>query len=620
MKRTMTNPWLAVPRNRRGTAAAALAAALIALYPGMPAGARRHRGAADVDPAREDANAAAAAVIAEHVDLYRPLYDEHSEAFWESMTSGSAEAFARRAAIEQQIQSLRGDAGRFARIEELLADDGLTDPLLRRQLEMLHLEYLPQQIPAEARARIVEIENECDRVFSNYRFDLDGEQASMSTVENLMVTSTDGARLERAWKRSKLVGADLLPLHRELVGLRNEVAREMGYADYYELALRARDYDPAWLDAFMADLDRITAEPFRQLKEEEIDPMLARRFAVPVDELMPWHYGNPYFQDIPPGLYELDLDPLFARRDHEQVVGDARDFYGGIGLPVDGILARSDLYPREGKNPHAMAHKMVLDRADTSRLLMNLPLPPETQNRRETATLLHELGHTVHYEGVDLAQPYLFLDVESQPTEAYAMLMERQVVSPGWLEGYLGVEHDEAEELSRQAFATLRAQELIFARWCLVIYHWEKDIYADPNQDWGDVWWRHKERYQLLRRPEGWSNPDPLAKYHLAAGSAGGYNSYVMGAFIAAQFATVLADTIGEDVRTASYRGHPEVGRWLDEHVAVWGSRYGWLELVERATGRPLGTEAWARQFLGGDPARADPDAAPGGPAAGASP
>ena len=39
------------------------------------------------------------------------------------------------------------------------------------------------------------------------------------------------------------------------------------------------------------------------------------RYGVPADQLMPWHYGNPYFQDLPPGLYELDLDPLFAGRD-----------------------------------------------------------------------------------------------------------------------------------------------------------------------------------------------------------------------------------------------------------------------------------------------------------------
>ena len=31
---------------------------------------------------------------------------------------------------------------------------------------------------------------------------------------------------------------------------------------------------------------------------------------------------------------------------------------GRIGLPVDDILARSDLYDREGKYPHAFSHEV----------------------------------------------------------------------------------------------------------------------------------------------------------------------------------------------------------------------------------------------------------------------
>lgn len=546
----------------------------------------------------EEPNVAAASLIAEHVQQYRPLYLEWSEVWWASITTGDEAAFDRRGELEGAMKALRGDADRFARIEALLADPGLTDPVLRRQLEMLHTEYLPQQVPEAVRTRANEIENEADRIFSTYRMEIDGESLSMADVEGLMVTSTDSAALETAWKESKKVAVPLLPLHQELVALRNEAAREMGYADYYELALRARDYDPAWLEQFFAEVEAATDEPFRALKAEEIDPLLAERFGVPVEQLQPWHYGNPYFQDIPPGLFALDLDPLFARRDHEQVVRDAADFYGGIGLPADGILAASDLYPRDGKNPHAMAHKMDLEQRGTSRLLMNLPLPPATQNRRETATLLHELGHTVHYEGVDHAQPLLFLDVISQNTEAIAMLMERQILSTGWLEGYLGVPHDEAAALSADAFEVIRAQELIFARWCLVIYHWEKDIYANPDQDWGAAWWTYKEEYQGLRRPEGWDNPDPLAKYHLASGGAGGYNSYAVGGFIAAQLAEALAAEIGADVRTASYRGHPEIGAWLTERYFTPGARYGWLELVQRSTGKPLSTDAWRRQFL----------------------
>ncbi len=574
---------------------------LTALFLLAPVGAEAKEGKSKQPPPPiPAADLAAAELVGEHVQLYRPLYLESGDAFWEAMTTGSEDAFARKTEIDGRMRGVFADAGRFGRIRALLADPSLVDEELRRQLEMLERLYLRHQIPDGSRARINEIENQVDWIFTSYRMDVADESWSMADVERTMTSSRDGALLEEAWKASKKVGEPLLLLHRELVGIRNEVARELGYADWVELALRSQDFDPEWLDAFFAEVEAATDEPFRQLKSDEIDPVLAERFGIGVEELMPWHYGNPYFQDVPPGLYEVDLDALYGRRDHEQVVADAAEFFRGIGMPADSILARSDLHPRDGKNPHAMAHKMDLERADTAILLMNLPLPPNPQNRMGTATLLHELGHCVHYEGVDLGQPYLLLDVDSQTTEALAMLLERQVSTADWMTHFLGVPEEEARAAADAAWKAVRAQEIIFARWCLVIYHWEKDIYANPDQDWGDAWWRHKERFQGLKRPEGWSNPDPLGKYHLATASATYYNNYAVGSFVAAQVAAALADHIGQDVRSATYRGDVRVGEWLVGRYTAPGARLGWLQLVEQATGARLSTEAWRRQFVEG--------------------
>jgi len=538
-------------------------------------------------------------LLGEHVRLDRPAYLAWGEAFWQAMTEGTPGAFERMEQLDQARRAVRGDRDRFERARALLADPALHSRDLRRQLDMLERLYLPQQVPEEARRRITEIENECEEIFSNYRMQVRDETYSMADVERLMRTSTDGELLEELWKASKQVGLELEPLHRELITLRNDAARGLGFDTWIELSLHAQGFDPGWLASFFAEVEQATDGPFAALKGDEIDPAMAARFGVADDELGPWHYGNPYFQDVPPGLHELDLDGLYARRDHEQVVADATDFFRGIGLPADRILARSDLYPREGKHPHAMAHKMDQERLDTAVLLMNLPLPPATQNRMGTSTLLHELGHCTHYEAVDHGLPYLFLDVDSQITEAFAMMLERQVLTEGWLTHYLGLEPEPAREAVDQGHAALRASELIFARWCLVIYHWEKDVYTDPDQDWGEAWWRHKQRYQGLTRPEGWSNPDPLGKYHLATAMTAYYNNYAVGGFVAAQIADALATHIGQDVRAADYRDDPEVGLWLTERVLGPGARYDWLQVVENATDAPLSTDAWRRQVLG---------------------
>ena len=45
------------------------------------------------------------------------------------------------------------------------------------------------------------------------------------------------------------------------------------------------------------------------------------------EELMPWHYHDPFFQDAPM-VYELDLDVYYEDKDVKEL---AERFYAGIG-------------------------------------------------------------------------------------------------------------------------------------------------------------------------------------------------------------------------------------------------------------------------------------------------
>ena len=93
---------------------------------------------------------------------------------------------------------------------------------------------------------------------------------------------------------------------------------------------------------------RSPAEPFGKLKSE-IDAKLAEQCGVTVDELRPWHYHDPFFQESP-AIFAADFDAVYAKVD---ILKLCRDFYAGIGLPIDDVIARSDLYEKPGKSPHA---------------------------------------------------------------------------------------------------------------------------------------------------------------------------------------------------------------------------------------------------------------------------
>ncbi len=125
--------------------------------------------------------------------------------------------------------------------------------------------------------------------------------------------------------------------------------------------------------------------------KQRLDRELALRFAVPSDELRPWHYGDPFFQETPE-VFAPPVDPLYADKD---VVSIARRTYHELGFDgIDAILARSDLYPRPGKNQHAYA--VDIDREGDVRTFLNVE-----PNARWMGTLLHELGHTIYQDGIE---------------------------------------------------------------------------------------------------------------------------------------------------------------------------------------------------------------------------
>ncbi len=86
-----------------------------------------------------------------------------------------------------------------------------------------------------------------------------------------------------------------------------------------------------------------------------------------------------------------------------------------------------------------------------------------------------------------------------------------------------------------------------------------------------------------------------LQDVHWSAGAFGYFPSYALGCLIAAQVWEALEAELGpreEDLREA--RVEP-IQRWLRERVHRYGRRLDTMPLVERATGKPLGIDAFLR-------------------------
>lgn len=526
-----------------------------------------------------------------HVQQLEPLSTESGRAYYAAQVSGKEEDFDRVKDLSLQINDLYLDRSDFEILRKARQSGRVRDPRLKRQVDRLYLAFLKSQMDPELLKAGIELQTEITERYNNYRGRIDGREVTMTEIYRIMTQEKDLALREKAWRASKEVGSVIVDDYLRLVRMRNELARQVGYPNYHTYSLDVDEQNVEELDRLFADLDRATAEPFASLKAE-LDGILANGYGIAVEDLRPWHYHDPFFQRTPL-VYEINLDPYYASHDVGRL---AIDYFAGIDLPVDDIMARSDLYDKPGKNPHAFATDV--DRRGDVRILANI-----AGDERWMETTLHELGHAVYFKYHDPAEPYLLREpAHSFTTEAAAMFFGRLSRNAAWMQAMLGLSEARRAELETVTDRYLRFQQILFARWVLVMYHFEKAVYADPDQDLNTLWWDLVERYQYVRRPEGRPDAGWASKLHFT-GAPCYYHNYMLGELLASQWHHHLISSVlkTKDARDVSYIGDPRIGEYFKREVFGPGARYHWNEMIRRSTGQPLTAKYFLLQFVGPD-------------------
>jgi peptidyl-dipeptidase A len=517
---------------------------------------------------------AAGAILDEVEQRLAPLSLEANLAWWESQASATEENADRRTRAELALSDALADRELFDAVKGAAVRE--TGDGVGRRLSLVHDAMLRHQVPDELRARIVELESSVDMRFSRHRGVVRGVEVGDTEIKRVLRRSEDADERREAWEASKTVGAEVADDVRRLARLRNEAARGLGYRDWFALSLTTDELDEAKLAETLAETDRVTAEPFARWKAE-LDEGLAARFACPVADLRPWHYADPFFQDAPPD--GVDLDPYF---DGGDLVALARRTLEGLGLEADPILARSDLFPRDGKNQHAFC--LDVDRRGDVRILANLVPTHDSMD-----TLLHELGHGVYDLGFGEHLPWLERSTHLVATEGSALFFGALAWRREWLQRVLGLSDEEGRELETRVRSARAAELMIFTRWVLVMNAFERALYADPDGDLDALWWELVSRYQLVTPPADRQAADWAAKIHIAVAPVY-YHTYLYGAIVALQLVSSLETTVGGIV------DRPEAGAWLAEELYRPGQSVRWDRLVERATGGPLSVGYLERQ------------------------
>jgi peptidyl-dipeptidase A len=512
-----------------------------------------------------------------------PLYKESALTSWNANITGTDEDLKISEKAAFALEKVYTDPGSFAELKVIRESGAVQDSLLVRQLELIYNMYLGGQVDTAMIAERLRMETEINKKYLNFRARINDKDVSDNQVEEILRNSISGAELQTAWEAHKMIGPVVAEDIIKLVKQRNLIAQKLGFNNFHEMSLRLSGQNPAEVTAIFDELDNLTRDAFAGLKGD-IDTYYAKRYKIKVSDLRPWHYQNRYFQEAPE-IYTVEFDSYYKNQDPVKL---ASTYYDGLGLNVEAIIAKSDLYEKPGKNQHAFSTD--IDREGDVRTLDNVT--PSTQ---WTGTMLHELGHGIYSYYNDRSLPFtLRTEAHAFTTEAIAEMFEHFATNPAWMQSMGIIDSKEAGKISENAHKALCLQMLVFSRWAQVMYRFEKSMYENPDQDLNQLWWTLVEKYQMLVKPEGRNMPDWATKIHVALYPCY-YHNYLLGEVLASQLYNYLETNV---TKNPSFTGDKAVGTWLREKVFMPGSRYYWNEMIEKATGEKLTAKYYAKQYV----------------------
>jgi peptidyl-dipeptidase A len=523
---------------------------------------------------------------------------------WAAATDVTPDHVGQRAGANKALAALIGSTSIIDKTKTLLKSDKQLDELTVRQLRKLLLSAAeaPGTIP-EVVARRVELEAKQSGILDGYTFCLQpkgntcAKPITANDIDDILKKSRDLSERQRVWTVSKEIGRPLKPGLVELVKLRNQVAREMGYKSYF--ALKVADYGMT-VDEMMKLLDDTlaTTKPLYDGLHCWAKNQLATRYKRPAPRLIPAHWiGNRWAQSWPGMVEAASLDPFFKGASPESIVKSSESFYVSLGFPKlpPSFWERSDLYPvppgvARKKNSHASAWH--IDRAQDVRSLMSV-LP----NEQWFGTSHHELGHIYYFLAYSRPEvPFLLREGANRAFhEAIGELAKLASQQPPYLVKVgvvpTGKEPEAAGWLLQSAL-----DSIVFLPWSAgTMSHFERDLYETelPPAEWQTKWWDYVAAFQGVT-PAAGRDPDlcdACTKTHINDDAAE-YYDYALATLIKFQLHDhICTKILKQDVRACDYSGSKPVGDFL-RGILSKGATRDWRSIIKDATGEAISPRA----------------------------
>ncbi len=535
---------------------------------------------------------------------YQALYRVNSEAQWKAVTDVTPEHDAAVEATGKAYAAFNGNPALITEARELLTHEKELTELSVRELKQLLLNAAegPMTNP-DLVAKRVEAETKQASILNSFQFKLNGQTITANQIDDKLQKSSDLNERKAVWEASKQSGPALKPNLVVLRDLRNGVAKEMKYPDYF--ALEVASYGMTTEEMLkMLDDWRATLRPLYLQLHTWAKYKLAEKYHQPVPKKIPAHWINNRWSQEWEGLVDAaDIDKYFEGRNAEWVIKTAEQFYTGLGfspLPKT-FWERSDLFPlppdsKRKKNTHASCGHIDLE--NDIRSLQSIE-----PNATWFQTAHHELGHAYYFKAYTRPEvPYL-LRTGAAPGfhEGVGELIALAASQVPYLQARGILPNDFKADKTAFLLDDALARSIPFIYFSAgVMPHWEADVYErnlSPNE-WNARWWKYVGEMQGIEppSPRGEEFCDAATKTHINDNPAYYYN-YAFATVFKFQLHDYIARKIlFQPPQSCNYADNKQVGQWLNS-ILRKGATQDWHKVLKQATGEDISTRAMAEYF-----------------------
>jgi peptidyl-dipeptidase A len=535
---------------------------------------------------------------------FHDIFYSASLAQWVANTNITDENTQKEIAANKLLSEFEGRKGIIDSVKMYLKDRNKLDFVTQAQLDKIlyYASHAPSTLPQTV-DQLITAEAKQTQTLYGYEFKLkDGKKVSANDIDNMLVKEMDPAKRLDVWESSKEIGKDLKDGLYNLQGLRNKVAREMGYTSYFDLEISLYGMKASEMKDWMQKVNDQLKPLYEQLYTW-VKYKLAERYHAPVPDKIPAQWlPNRWAQEWPGIVEGINLDNMFKDKTPEWIVKQGEKFYVSMGMPnlPQNFWANSDLYslpagsPRK-KNTHASAWQLDLDK--DIRSLMNVEA-----NAEWFQTVHHELGHTYYFMAYTNPNvPELLRDgLNPGFHEGIGELIATACMQQPYLKE-IGLLSNDTHIDSIKWLLNEALSNVVFIPFATgTMTMWEYEFYEHnlPKDQMNKKWWELAEKYQGIVPPSnrGEEYCDASTKTHINDNPAYYYN-YAVAKLVQYQLHNYISkNVLKQNPHNANYYNSKETGQYLMS-ILDKGKTVDWRSFIKEKTGEELSANGMLEYF-----------------------